>query len=103
MRGSAIVINVGNKIEAKRLLANGLHFGGTVKKLEKYCKAGPRLVYIRCCEIGHKCQCSCADRPEKCVICTGPHAVNEYQCGINRCNKKKGKLCIHIVAQSVNC
>lgn len=33
---STIVITVGNTIEAKRLLANGLHCRGAVKKEEKY-------------------------------------------------------------------
>lgn len=84
-------------------MANGLHFGGTVKIVEKYYEARPRLVCMGCCGIGHKCQSSYADRPEKFIICTGPHAASEYQCGVNRCNKGKRKLCIHIVAQSANC
>lgn len=33
-QGSAIVITIGNKIEAKRLIAKGLRFGGTIKKVE---------------------------------------------------------------------
>ena len=35
-RGSAIVITVSNEMEAKRLLASGLRFGGAIKKVEKY-------------------------------------------------------------------
>ena len=98
MRGSTIVIIVNNKIEAKWLLANGLCFGGAVKKVEKYWDAGPGLVYMRYCGIGHECQSSCGDRPERCVICAEAHPASEHQCGINGYNKRKGKLCIHIVA-----
>lgn len=101
--GSAIVITVSNEIEAKRLLANGLRFGGAVKKVEKYWEAGPGSVCMRCCGIGHERQGSCGDRPEKCVMCAGAHLTSEHQCGVNGCNKGKGKLCIHVVARCANC
>lgn len=97
-RGSAIVITASNKIEEKRLLANSLRFGGAIKKVENYWEAGPGSVCIRCCGIGHKRQASCKDRLEECVICAGAHLASEHQCGINRCNKRKSKLYIHIVA-----
>ncbi len=102
-RGSAIVLTVSNEIEAKRLLANGLRFGGTVKKVEKYWEAGPGSVCMRCCGIGHERQGSCGDRPERCVMCAGAHPASEHQCGVNGCNKGKGKLCIHVVARCANC
>ena len=44
-RGSAIVITVSNKIEAKWLLTNGFRFEGAVKKVEKYWEAGPGYVW----------------------------------------------------------
>lgn len=43
-----MVITVGKKIEAKRLLANGFCFGQTIKKVEKYRKAGQGSVFMRC-------------------------------------------------------
>lgn len=64
------MITVSNEIEAKRLLANGLRFGGAVKKVEKYWEAGPGLVCIRYCGIGHERQGSCGDRSEKFSECT---------------------------------
>ena len=97
------MITVSNEIEAKRLLANGLCFGGAVKKVEKYWEAGLRLVCIRCCGIGHERQGSYEDRPERCVMCAGAHPASEHQCGVNGCNKGIGKLCIHIVARCTNC
>ena len=102
-RGSAIVITVSNEIEAKRLLANGLCFGGAVKKVEKYWEAGPGLMYMRCCGIGYKRQGSCGDRLEKCVMCAEAHPASKHQYGVNGCNKRKGKRCIHVIARCANC
>lgn len=67
--GSAIVITVRNEIEAKRIMARGLRFGGSIKKVEKYWDAGPGSVCMRCCGIGHERQGNCGDRPEKCMLC----------------------------------
>lgn len=55
-RRSTILITVSNKIEAKQLLANGLCFRGTVKKIEKYLETRPKSVYMKCYRIGHKRQ-----------------------------------------------
>lgn len=67
----AIVILVSNKIEAKRLIANGLQFGGAIKNKKKYWDAGPESVCMKCGGIGHKRQGSYADRPKKCIMCAG--------------------------------
>ena len=37
------------------------------------------------------------------MICTGSHKVEEYNCGIAGCNKKKGKICVHVVVKCTNC
>ena len=101
-RGLAIVITVSSESEAKRLAASGLRFGRAIKKVEKYWDAGPRSVCLRCCGIGHECQNSCGDRPEKCTMCAGAHQVSEHQYGVNGCSKKRGKLCVHVVARCAN-
>lgn len=45
----------------------------------------------------------CGDRPLKCVICAGPHKVEDYCCGVIGCNKKKKKICDHVTAKCANC
>ena len=102
-RGSAIIITVSNEMEAKRLLASGLRFGGAIKKVEKYWEAGPGSVCMKCCGIGHERQGSCENRPEKCIICARAHPAGEHQCGVDGCKIGKGKLCIHVKAQCANC
>lgn len=97
-RGSAIVITVSNKIEVKQLLANGFCFEEVVKKEERYQEAGPGLVYIKCCGISYKRQDSYENRPKKCVIYVEVYLTSKYQCGVNKQNKKKGKLYIYFIA-----
>lgn len=58
---------------------------------------------IRCCGIDHERQSSCGDWSETCVICARAYLASKHQCKINRYNKGKDKLYIHIVAQYVNC
>ena len=74
-RGSAIVITVSNENEAKQLVASGLRFGGSIKRVEKFWDAGPGSVCMKCCGIGHERLGNCGNRLEKCVICAGDHAV----------------------------
>ncbi len=93
-RGSAIVITVGNKAEAKRLCVSGLRFGGIVKRVEKYWEVGPSSVCRTCCGIGHERMGQCGDRLPKCVICAGSHKVEDHQCGVVSCHKKPGKICL---------
>ena len=102
-RGSAIVITVSNETEAKRIIANGLRFGGAVKKVEKYWDAGPGSVCMKCCGIGHERQDNCGNRPEKCIMCVGAHTASDHQCGVDRCKMGKGKLCVHVMARCANC
>ena len=102
-RGSAIVITVKGDAEAKKLCASGLRFGGVVRVVERYWEAGPSSVCMICCGIGHHRMGSCGDRPEKCLICAGPHKVENHQCGVAGCNKGKGKICAHITPKCANC
>ena len=102
-RGSAIVITVKGEAEAKKLCASGLRFGGVVRVVERYWEAGPSSVCMTCCGIGHQRMGGCGDRPQRCVICAGPHKVEDHQCGVVGCKKGKGKLCVHVTPNCANC
>ncbi len=77
-RGSAIMITVKGEAEAKKLCASGLQFEGAIKVVERYWEAGPGSVCMICCGIGHQRMGSCGDRPQKCIICAGPHKVEDH-------------------------
>lgn len=63
----------------------------------------PWLVHLKCYGISHKHLDHCQKRPKKCVIYAEAHLANEYQWGVNGCNKRKEKLCIYIIAWYTNC
>ena len=102
-KGSAIVITVGSEVEASRLCAKGLRFGGAPKVVEKYWEAGPSSVCMTCSGIGHDRLGGCNERPEQCVICAGAHKTENHACGVTGCGVKKGKICIHVVPRCANC
>lgn len=91
------MITVNNDSEVKKLFANGLCFRRAVKVVEKYWEAGLKLVCMRYCRVRYKRLNSCGDRPEKCLLYAGPHQVSNHQYRVDRCSKKPGKLCTHIV------
>lgn len=45
----------------------------------------------------------CGDQPQRCVICAGPHKVEDHQCGVARCKKGKRRICVHITPKCANC
>ena len=102
-QGSAIVITVSSESEAKKLCASGLRFGGIVRVVERYWESGPSSVCMTCCGIGHERMGKCGDRKPRCVMCAGPHKLEDHQCGVTGCHKGKGKMCIHITAKCANC
>ena len=102
-QGSAIVITVSSKSEAKKLCASGLRFGGVIKVVEKYWESGPSSVCMTCSGIGHERMGKCGDQVPKCVICAGPHKIGDHQCGVTGCNKGRGKICAHVVVKCANC
>ena len=102
-QGSAIVITVSSESEAKKLCASGLRFGGVVKVVEKYWESGPSSVCMTCSGIGHERMGKCGDRVPKCVICAGPHKIEDHRCGVTGCNKGRGKICAHVVVKCANC
>lgn len=66
-----IIINDDSK--AKKLCANSLCFGKTVKIVEKYRKARPGLICIRYCRVGYKQLGNFGDRPKKYLLFAGSH------------------------------
>lgn len=94
--GSAIVITVSSESKVKKLCASGLRFGSIVRVVEKYWESGPSSVCMTCCGIGHKRMGKYGDWKPRCVICAGPHKLEEHQCDVTGYHKGKGKMCIHI-------
>ena len=102
-RGSAIVITVGNGVEASKLCSKGLRFGGALKVVEKYWEAGPGSVCMSCAGVGHDRMGECGDRAIQCVICAGAHKVENHKCGVTGCTTKVGKICTHVTPKCANC
>ena len=102
-QGSAIVITIQGEVEAKRLCASGLRFGGIVRVVKRYWEAGPGSVCTTCCDIGHQRIGNCGDRPEKCIICIGSHKVENHQCSVIGCNKRNKKIYVHVTPRCANC
>ena len=102
-RGSAIVITVKEEFEAKQLCASRLRFGGIVRVVERYWEAGPSSVCMTCYGIGHERMGSCGNRAPQCIICSGPHKMEEHCYGVIGFRKGKGKICAHMTAKCANC
>lgn len=102
-KGSAIVITVGNSIEAAKLYAKELRFGGALKVVERYWEAGPSSVCMTCLGLGHDRLGSCGDKEVQCVICAGTHKAENHKCGITGCTIGRGKICTHLVPKCANC
>lgn len=88
--------------EAKKLCASGLKFGRVCQVVERYSEAEPSSVCMRYCGIGNERIRSYGDSPSKCVICAGPHKVEDHCCEVVRCPGKK-KICVHVAAKCTNC
>ena len=102
-KGSTIVITVGSLEEARRLLINGIQFGGSHYRTEQYWETGVDTVCPRCCQLGHRSFKACGDRPPCCFICAGPHEGTEHVCWVVDCPTKPGTACKHIPAKCGTC
>jgi hypothetical protein len=102
-KGSSIVITVGSLEEARKLLINGIRFGGSRYRTEHYWELGPDTVCPRCCGIGHNSFKACGDRPPLCFICAGPHEGADHACKVIDCITKSGNACRHMPAKCGNC
>lgn len=102
-RWFAIVITIGNEADASKICTKGLRFGGSLKVVEKYWKAGPSSVCMTCSGIGHERVGGCGERIAQCVICARPHKSENDKCGVTGCTTKGGNICIHVVPKCANC
>jgi hypothetical protein len=102
-KGSTIVVTVGSLEEARKLLANGIRFGGSRYRTEHYWEVGADTVCPRCCHLGHRSFKACGSKPPCCFICAGPHEGNEHTCRVVDCPAKPGIACQHTPAKCGNC
>lgn len=83
---------------AKQLITSGWQFVEVVKKVERFWKARPRSVCMKCCGIDHKRLVNYANKLKKCIMCAWEYLISKHQCGVKGCNKGIEKLYVHIVA-----
>ncbi|KAL1978960.1 hypothetical protein VTN96DRAFT_7983 [Rasamsonia emersonii] len=102
-KGSTIVITVGSLEEARKILINGIRFGGSRYRTEHYWDLGADTVCPRCCGIGHYSFRACGDRPPLCFICAGPHEGADHVCKVVNCTTKPGTAGQHMPAKCGNC
>lgn len=102
-KGSTIVITVGSLEEVRRLLINGIRFGGSRYRTEQYWETGVDTVCPRCCQLGHRSFKACRDHPPCCFICAGPHEGTEHVCRVVDCPAKPGTACQHNPAKCGTC
>lgn len=102
-KGSTIVITVGSLAEARKILINGIRFGGSRYRTEHYWGLGADTVCLRCRGIGHCSFRACGDRPPLCFICAGPHEGADHTCKVINCTIKPGTACEHMPAKCGNC
>jgi hypothetical protein len=102
-KGSTIVVTVGSLEEARKLLANGIRFGGSRYRTEHYWEVGVDTVCPRCCHLGHRSFKACGSNPSCCFICAGPHEGHEHVCRVVDCPAKPRTACQHMPAKCGNC
>lgn len=102
-KGSTIVITVGSLEEARRLLINGIRFGGSRYRTGQYWETGVDTICPRCCQLGHRSFKACGDHAPCCFICAGPHEGAEHVCRVVDCPAKSGTACQHIPAKCGAC
>lgn len=102
-KGSTIVITVGSHEALRKILVNGIRFGGVRYRTERFWELGADTICPRCCGIGHKSFRACGDRPVCCFICAGAHEGSEHICKVVNCSARQGTACQHTPAKCGNC
>jgi len=92
-KGSTIVITVGSLEESRKILINGICFGGSQYQTEHYWDLGADTVCPQCCKIEHYSFRACGDYPLLCFICTGPHEGADHVCKVINCTTKPEIAC----------
>jgi hypothetical protein len=84
-----------NKLEADRLIAKGLYFGGHNYTVERYWETGPIEIYPKCLDYGYTSYRGYSGTP-KYYICAGNYEASEYKYPITGCSTLTGKACIYL-------
>jgi hypothetical protein len=100
---ATMVVTVGSKDEARRMLKGRLRFGGHHYATEAYWDTNPESVCIRCCGIGHASHLECRNSPPRCTICAGDHEALSHGCNVVGCSMGLGKPCQHSQIRCANC
>ena len=102
-KGAEVVLTVGIKEEADRLVKNGLNFGYMRKSVLYFWEADPRAICYRCCGMGHEKPEACGDRPPMCEICGRDYHTDDHTCNVLICKARKGRRCLHDLVKCGNC
>jgi hypothetical protein len=97
-----IIITIHNKLEADKLMAKGLYFGGFSHTVDRYWETGLEEICPRCLEYGHSSYRGCS-KALRCYICTGNHEASEHKCPITGYSTLPGKACIHLPVKCIHC
>jgi len=100
---TTMVVTVGSKEEARRMLKGRIRFGGHFYATEAYWDTNPDSVCVRCCGIGHSSHLECKNRPPRCLICAGDHEALSHGCNVTGCNIGLGRPCQHSQIRCANC
>jgi hypothetical protein len=102
-RFSTIVVTVGGLDDARKLLTQGVRFGGDRHPTTPYHEVSKDSVCPRCCGIGHRSYRRCGTRPPLCTVCAGAHEAREHVCNVLDCKAPTGHPCLHILTKCGNC
>jgi hypothetical protein len=101
-KGSTIVVTVGSLEEARKMLINGLRFGGHRFSIEHFWQLGADSVCPRCCGIGHTSYRAYGDQPPCYYIYAGNYKGIEHAYKVITCQAKTGIAYIHLPAKYGN-
>ena len=94
-KGVEIILTVGTKKEADRLVKNGLNFKNIKKLVLYFWEANLRAIYYKCCGIGYEKPETYGDKPLIYEICGKDHYTDNYTCNIIIYKGKKGRRCLY--------
>ena len=93
---------VGSLEEARKMLINGLRFGGSRYRTEHYWELGANCVCPRCCGIGHVSYKAYGDRPPCYYIYTGDYKGTDHTYRVVSYQVKARVACQHLPVKYSN-
>src|SRR5438105_2530926 len=91
-----------NKLEADKLIAKRLYFGGYNHTADRYWETGPEEICLKCLEYGHTSYRGCSRTP-KCYIYTRDYKAKDHKCPITGYSALIGKVYIHLPIKCIHC